>query len=120
MADELSAREFSALMRASLAVESANRRHWDHALRAINEKLDREIMTLDGWKAVVLNAFDEHERGDDTALNLVAKLLAEQDAARQVLRDKGYGWTGLPIVELAGQVPHADAADPRFDTGGDR
>lgn len=61
-------------------------------------------MTLGGWRELALNAFRKYEAGDSELLDLMAGVLEQQDRAKQILRDKGYGWTGLDIIETANIV----------------
>ena len=59
-------------------------------------------MTRDGWRDIVLNAVYRHECGKSDLLDLLSFLLTEQDAARQSLRELGFGCVGRPwpgIVE---------------------
>lgn len=51
------------------------------------------------WRFLVLEAARKANKGDYRRLNLLAKYLEETDRAKQLLRDKGYGWTGLGILE---------------------
>jgi len=55
----------------------------------------------------VLEAVRRHEEGDSRLLDGLSRLLEEQDAAKQVLRRKGYGWTGLGIEATAEEVGDA-------------
>ena len=65
-------------------------------------------MTQDGWKRLAVNAVHTMDNGDNTSIDLLAALLEEQDKAKQVLREKGYGWTGMGILEtVETQVPSA-------------
>lgn len=66
-------------------------------------------MTRDGWAEVVLNAAEKHCDGDDSALNLLAKLLEEVDDAKQRLREIGFGVTGTPWPDIIEQI--ADLVD---------
>lgn len=46
---------------------------------------------------------------DDERLDLLAQLLEEAEEAKQVLRDKGYGWTGLSLLAtVKEEVPSAN------------
>jgi hypothetical protein len=58
-----------------------------------------------GWRAVVLNAIEQHHVGDDEKLDLLSLLLEEQDAARQALRDNGYGCVGMPWASIVKEIP---------------
>lgn len=66
-------------------------------------------MTRDGWRVLVLMAVDKNAADDPSALDLLVELLHEQDAAKQALRDKGYGWTGLGWAGTVQLIPRADA-----------
>lgn len=61
-------------------------------------------MTREGWEHIVLEAVSRYEQGDSELLQLLSQLLEEQDLARQALRDKGYGWIGLPWDETVALV----------------
>lgn len=61
-------------------------------------------MTRDGWRALVLEAVRRQEGGDPELLELTAAVLEEQDRAKQALRDKGYGCTGMGILLTVGEV----------------
>jgi hypothetical protein len=56
-------------------------------------------MTLDGWKRVVLHATDDLD-----SIDLLAKLLYEQDQAKESLRRLGYGVTGTPWPDVIAEV----------------
>jgi hypothetical protein len=54
-------------------------------------------------------AVSQSNQGDDRALKLLATELQEGREAKQVLRDKGYGWIGLSLLKTIEQlVPDAD------------
>ena len=53
-------------------------------------------MTKKGWKEIVQWAIE-----DDSRLDLLALVLEEQDRAKQVLRDKGYGCLGVSLLKTA-------------------
>lgn len=57
-------------------------------------------MTAEGWRELV-----ELAARDERTLELLAQLLEEQDLAKQVLRDKGYGCTGMGWLETVDTVP---------------
>lgn len=42
---------------------------------------------------------------DNRTLDLLAQLLTEQDAAKNELREKGYGVTGTPWPDVVREVP---------------
>jgi len=52
-------------------------------------------MTRDGWRALITDAF---ELGDHAALDGLARQLAEEDEAKQLLRDAGFGCTGMGLL----------------------
>ena len=58
-------------------------------------------MTQDGWRELVVQA--QGEQGE--ALDLLARLLAEQDLAKEYLRRKGYGCVGTPWPDVVAEVP---------------
>lgn len=46
---------------------------------------------------------------DVESLDIIAKLLEESEKAKQILREKGYGWTGLSLLNtVSTQVPSND------------
>ena len=60
-------------------------------------------MEKDGWKELVLEAVKDPER-----LDLLTQLLEESDEAKQVLRNKGYGHTGLSLLKtVEEEVPYS-------------
>ena len=61
-------------------------------------------MTYEGWQLAVLKAADDHADGDDTMLDLVARLLTEQDEAKNRLRHLGFGWCGLPWAGVVDEI----------------
>jgi hypothetical protein len=74
------------------------------------------------WKAFIRSAVESAEAGKHEQLNLLARALEESERAKQMLRDKGYGWSGLGIYEtvrdevpsiLEAQKPE-DIKDPRL------
>lgn len=52
-------------------------------------------MKYEGWLSQV--KYGNQER--------IAKMLEEADLAQDMLRKKGYGWTGLSLFETVKQVP---------------
>lgn len=65
-------------------------------------------MTLQGWRELVLSVAWKCHDGDDRSVDLLAQLLWEQDAAKQILRDKGYGCTGMGWLETVAEIPSTD------------
>lgn len=58
------------------------------------------------WRLLILEASRKANKGNYKRLNLLAKYLEETDRAKQLLRNKGYGWTGLGILEtIQTEVP---------------
>jgi hypothetical protein len=62
-------------------------------------------MKADAWRQQAINAVDEARNGDPRMLDRLALLLEQQDQATQRLRDKGYGWAGLSLADVAERVP---------------
>ena len=63
-------------------------------------------MNEDGWKGIVVNAVREADNGNVEILKCLVQCLVEADWAKQVLRIKGYGWTGLSLLEtIQTEVP---------------
>lgn len=60
-------------------------------------------MKKEGWEKTVRQAVT-----DEKQMGLLAQLLEETDMAKQVLRDKGYGWTGLSLLETVKQIKKSD------------
>lgn len=65
-------------------------------------------MTAEGWRGLVMQAVEQYMTGDADKLQLLARHLEMCDQAKQVLRDRGYGWTGMDILETVQLVPYAD------------
>lgn len=66
------------------------------------------------WQAFIMRAVEEYAAGKPDNLQRIAAHLEMCDSAKQVLRDRGYGWTGLDILQTAQMV--TDCADS--GTGG--
>lgn len=62
-------------------------------------------MTEKGWRETVIDAARRHDNGDSELLDLLVRVLREQDRAKQVLRDKGHGWTGLSLLKTVQVLP---------------
>lgn len=60
-------------------------------------------MTEQGWRQAVIKA-----ASDPGMLNLLGELLHEQDMAKNILREKGYGCIGMPWRDMAREVPARD------------
>lgn len=61
-------------------------------------------MTKDGWRELVILAVRDFDNSNDEGVSLLAEYLEECDLAKQALRNKGYGWTGLGILETVEQI----------------
>ena len=59
-------------------------------------------MNLEGWRELVARA---REEGSDETFDYIARALHELDEAKNLLRQKGYGCTGMGILETAKEVP---------------
>ena len=62
-------------------------------------------MKAEHWKKHIIDIvnFDDME-----SLELLTKLLEEADEAKQELRNKGYGWTGLSLLKtVIEEVPNS-------------
>lgn len=57
-------------------------------------------MTQDGWREVVMAAWTRYSQGDPTLLDLLSKLLAEQDAAKNQLQS----CCGTPWPEVVKEI----------------
>jgi hypothetical protein len=65
-------------------------------------------MTLDHWRQLVMHAATEAVNRDQEPLNLIAEMLYQSEEAKQELRKKGYGCTGMSLLEtIKREVPHA-------------
>jgi hypothetical protein len=62
-------------------------------------------VTRKGWEELVVQFAHAIVAGDAERLQLLTDVLAEQDAAKQALREKGYGCTGMGILATVGEVP---------------
>ena len=48
------------------------------------------------WKSYIIEIVQD---GKAAQIDLLSKLLEEADEAKQELRNKGYGWTGLSLLK---------------------
>ena len=69
-------------------------------------------MTLDGWRRVVKHAAYTLQDGDESSAERLVLALKDADDAKQALRDKGYGCTGMTLLETAAEVPVARQVHP--------
>lgn len=51
-------------------------------------------MKQEDWKEYIKTKLD-----NETGMNLISSLLFQSEAAKQLLRDKGYGWSGLSLLK---------------------
>lgn len=61
-------------------------------------------MTKEGWELLIVRAVRNFDRDNKDSLERLALHLEETDKAIQVLRNKGYGWTGLGILETVQEI----------------
>jgi hypothetical protein len=61
-------------------------------------------MTKEGWRELVVMAALDPER-----LELLAQLLAEQDAAKNRLRELGFGCVGMPWSDVVEEIARVSA-----------
>jgi hypothetical protein len=61
-------------------------------------------MTRDGWRELVIHAMRLNDLGDPANLDLLAKLLTEQDQAKQGFRDLGFGCIGASWRQVVQEV----------------
>ena len=62
-------------------------------------------MTKTGYEEIVRQCTT-----DEIMFDLVVMSLIEAQEAKELLREKGYGVTGVGILETAREVPHAHSA----------
>ena len=63
-------------------------------------------MNKEGWRQLILDAaYDSDCLDPNDKVYKLALYLEQVDEARQVLRDKGYGVSGTPILEQVADVP---------------
>ena len=56
-------------------------------------------MNAEGWRDALLLAYHRREHYDDSELlDGLARQLAEEDAAKQLLHDAGFGVTGTSLL----------------------
>ena len=56
-------------------------------------------MTKEGWRAVLIKAYSYMIEGDQGVfLDSIAQQLAEEDHAKQLLHDAGFGVTGTSLL----------------------
>lgn len=68
-------------------------------------------MKAEGWRDMIMMFATDALDGKPENLDRLAKQLEEEDAAKQCLRDKGYGWTGLSLLKTVQLVPDERIAD---------
>jgi len=57
------------------------------------------------WKELIIQAVQKAETGDIKQLDLLAQNLEMLDETKQLLRDKGYGFSGLDIFKTVEEIP---------------
>lgn len=57
-------------------------------------------MKIKGWIQLIKSV-----ENNDNKIELLGKLLKEQDDAKQILIDKGYNYTGLSLLETVKLLP---------------
>lgn len=65
-------------------------------------------MSKINYKEFLKKAFDEFQNGNENLLNLCARALEEADTSKQLLRKKGYGVTGTPLLQTVQEVPESN------------
>lgn len=61
-------------------------------------------MTAAAWRVAVTEAAARAARGDPALLDLLAEALAQQEAAKEVLRVLGYGCLGAPWLDVVREI----------------
>lgn len=61
-------------------------------------------MTLQDWRDMITEAIQRHHDGDNELLELLAYVLYEQDAAKQLLRESGYGNKDMGLLDTVEAV----------------
>ena len=61
-------------------------------------------MRIESWKEIIFEGVDKANHGNHAQVDLIAQLLAESEQAKQVLREKGYGWTGLSLLKTVTEL----------------
>lgn len=61
-------------------------------------------MTKEAWVDAISEAAKKYLNGDSTHINLMAQMIVEFETAKQMLRDVGFGCTGMGIVETVNEV----------------
>ena len=62
-------------------------------------------MDANGWRAAIAHAVTEAiNHGATIPINGIAQQLAEEDEAKQLLRNAGYGATGVSLLETVKEI----------------
>ncbi len=61
-------------------------------------------MKATGWVDFILRVADESRTGSSENLERLAVQLEMDDKAKQALRNRGYGWTGIDLLKTAEMV----------------
>lgn len=64
-------------------------------------------MKSDVWRERLRLIIEAYLAGDFRSFHLLAEYLTEVEAARQALRDMGFGVQGTPILRQVQEVPYA-------------
>lgn len=78
-------------------------------------------MTAQGWRESLLHAFHRYTHYDDDGpLMGFAQCLAEEDEAKQLLRDAGFGCTGMSLLRTVKEAVEwaANAHNPSDGANG--
>ena len=59
-------------------------------------------------KQFIIDAVESAKSGNMENIDLIVTLIETAEQAKQILRAKGYGVAGTPIVETAQEVPDSD------------
>jgi len=58
-------------------------------------------MKHESWRDLIERKIESE---DSDFIDKLSQYLAELDEAKQTLRDKGYGWTGLSLLETVKRI----------------
>jgi hypothetical protein len=64
-------------------------------------------LTPEGWRALVADAVRRAQAGDPELVELIARVLSEQDEAKHRLRELGFGCIGMPWAEVVDAIDEA-------------
>jgi predicted amidophosphoribosyltransferase len=84
-----------------------------HAIRHIEEtwgpssEPNRSLLSRRNYQELIERAVREHKSGNSALLEEMSSQLERADAAKEVLREKGYGRTGMDLLMIAREIPHS-------------